>query len=297
MTVLEIEAFLAVVQYGTLTKAADRLHISQPALSKRIAMLERELGYELVVRRKGIRYITLTDKGNAFISIANRWKKIWEDTKALERYQHRNTFHMAATDGPYLYLFADVLREFVKQYPDVNLHLDTLNYPDAYRKVDSGTVDIAFTGVNYYYKNVQAVPAYTEKMFFMCRKDADYKEEVGPEDLSVGYNIFSGYSADCYTWFRHWFGGKAPFVESDLVAQVEDFMTSYDKNLWTLVPASVAARFEKNPMLSYRRLRNGPPDRVVYSIQKIGSHSEYAEGFLSLLKKALQQVEGVTSLL
>lgn len=60
LTQLEIEAFLNIVKYGSITKAAEVLYISQPALSRRIKSLENELQYELFIRQKGIRNIILT---------------------------------------------------------------------------------------------------------------------------------------------------------------------------------------------------------------------------------------------
>jgi len=47
MTLSEIEAFLAVIKYGTISAASEKLFISQPALSRRIHAIEEELGYGL----------------------------------------------------------------------------------------------------------------------------------------------------------------------------------------------------------------------------------------------------------
>lgn len=56
-----IEYFVAVAEYGTLTKAAHHLHVTQPALSKQIKLFENELGYKLFERsHQGMK---LTDKG------------------------------------------------------------------------------------------------------------------------------------------------------------------------------------------------------------------------------------------
>lgn len=52
MTELEIDAFLNIVKYGSITKAAEILYISQPALSRRIKSLESELQYKLFIRQK-----------------------------------------------------------------------------------------------------------------------------------------------------------------------------------------------------------------------------------------------------
>lgn len=58
-----LHRFLAVVEAGSLNKAAETLHISQPALTKSIQMLEQQLGVELFVR--GARGVSLTSYGRA----------------------------------------------------------------------------------------------------------------------------------------------------------------------------------------------------------------------------------------
>ena len=48
MTKTELEAFLAVLQYGSISAAAERLFITQPAMSRRMKSMEEELGYSLL---------------------------------------------------------------------------------------------------------------------------------------------------------------------------------------------------------------------------------------------------------
>lgn len=62
MTRLEIEAFIEVVQAGSISAAAKSLYISQPALSRRIQVLESELGYQLIERKKGSGHWSLPKK-------------------------------------------------------------------------------------------------------------------------------------------------------------------------------------------------------------------------------------------
>lgn len=72
MTQSEIEAFFEIIKSGSISAAAQNLFVSQPALTRRIQTLENELGYSLFERKKGQKKIALTDKGTAFISVANR---------------------------------------------------------------------------------------------------------------------------------------------------------------------------------------------------------------------------------
>lgn len=63
---IQIEYFLTVSKYLSFTKAAEALYVSQPAISRRIAMLEEQLGIKLIQRTK--RTVELTEAGRKFQS-------------------------------------------------------------------------------------------------------------------------------------------------------------------------------------------------------------------------------------
>ena len=56
-----LQSFLAIASEGSITRAAEVLHITQPALSRQLVQLEKELDCELFIRGK--RHMTLTDEG------------------------------------------------------------------------------------------------------------------------------------------------------------------------------------------------------------------------------------------
>jgi DNA-binding transcriptional LysR family regulator len=81
-----LDRFLAVVQTGSLNRAADLLHISQPALTKSIQALEQRLGVELFIREA--RGVSLTSYGKALLPRARlidaEMRKIGEDIESLK---------------------------------------------------------------------------------------------------------------------------------------------------------------------------------------------------------------------
>lgn len=81
-----LDRFLAAAQAGSLNRAAERLHISQPTLTKSIRMLEERLGVDLFVR--GARGVTLTTYGKAVLMRARlidaEMRKIAQDIEALQ---------------------------------------------------------------------------------------------------------------------------------------------------------------------------------------------------------------------
>ena len=64
MEIRTLRYFLAIVQEGSITKAAEMLHITQPTLSRQMMDLEQELGTVLLIRGK--RSVTLTEDGLLF---------------------------------------------------------------------------------------------------------------------------------------------------------------------------------------------------------------------------------------
>ena len=70
MNYTDIHTFLTIASSPSLSKAAESLFVSQPALSHRLSALEEELGTELIIRKKGSRTLELTEAGQRFVPIA-----------------------------------------------------------------------------------------------------------------------------------------------------------------------------------------------------------------------------------
>lgn len=81
----EILAFLEICRCKSISKAAEKLFISQSSLSTKIRILERKLGYSLFIRGKGSRSVMLTDKGEKFLELAVKYQEILEKMLALGR--------------------------------------------------------------------------------------------------------------------------------------------------------------------------------------------------------------------
>ena len=87
-------------------------------------------------------------------------------------------------------------------------------------------------------------------------------------------------------------------MEVDLNAQVEEFMLASGKDIWTIVPASVALKYEKNSLLTRRELMDAPSDRIIYYLLKAdASPVSYVHEFIRLLKAAIIDMPGITSML
>lgn len=123
-----IRSFVTVAETGHVGRAAERLHISQPPLTRQIQQLERELGVQLFVR--GTRGVELTDAGAIFLNEARTLLMLAE--QARERVQRAGhgefgRFDVAVFGSAIFDLIPRILLAFRRQTPDVHLVLHTMN--------------------------------------------------------------------------------------------------------------------------------------------------------------------------
>jgi len=123
----QIEAFRAVMMSGTVTNAAETLHISQPAVSRLIADLEHDIGFKLFVRSKGIT-ITPTPEGDAFFQEVERnflglssLRRVAEDIRNYRGGQLRIASLPALAMG----FLPNAIQAFNKKHPSVTIQLQT----------------------------------------------------------------------------------------------------------------------------------------------------------------------------
>jgi DNA-binding transcriptional LysR family regulator len=148
MNVDEIQTFLAIIELGGVTRAAERLHRSQPAISRRLDMLEEELGAPLFERLNG--HIQLTEAGRAFLPHAEAvMASLRDGRQAVHGLQSglRGTISLAIVGTLADTHIVDVLRRFADHYKNSRLELRTASSQQVTNLVLRGE---SMLGLRYY---------------------------------------------------------------------------------------------------------------------------------------------------
>ena len=138
--------FHAVAQAGGISRGAEWLHVSQPAVSKQIKELEDALGVRLLERLpRGSR---LTDGGRLLAQYVQRLAVVEEEAaRAIEEFRglKRGRLAVGASMTIGAYLLPQVFGEFHRQYPDIELELEIANTETIQHHLMEGLFDIGLT--------------------------------------------------------------------------------------------------------------------------------------------------------
>lgn len=146
LTLRQIEYVVAVARAGSLAQAAQNLHVSQPALSVALSVVEKRLGQKLFNRRKGSP-ITLTAFARTYITEAEALliqAQRLEDPASLSRIVNGTLTLGCFEDLAPLYL-APVLKALRQGLPDVVLRWRIYDFENLARHMREGQVDLAIT--------------------------------------------------------------------------------------------------------------------------------------------------------
>ena len=142
----QLEAFVAVVDYGSFSEAARKLYLTQPTISAHIRSLEEELHARLIIRTT--KKLTITTKGYQLYDSAFRILDIRNNLLENFTGSRKQIIDLAASTIPSSYLLPEPLAGFGRMYPDVYFHSWQTDSSGAINRVLDGTVDLALTGQN-----------------------------------------------------------------------------------------------------------------------------------------------------
>ena len=147
MTMSQINCFMAVAKYQSFSKAAANLYISQPAVSKQVSQLEKDLERPLIDRAR--KSFALTKAGEIFykflLSTTEQYNKVLEEMHqaALSR---AGTLNMGCLDGWDLSDFYPKLRAtFGERFPDIRLRMGGYNHVNILDALERGEISVAIT--------------------------------------------------------------------------------------------------------------------------------------------------------
>lgn len=144
MNSAELQTFIAVADLGSVTEAAKEVHLTQPAVTKRIQNLEQTLDTQLFDRVG--KQMLLTQAGRLFKEKAEGILSLWTDTErellALTD-EVAGTLSIATSHHIGLHRLAPVLKAFTDKFPDVHLNLSFEDSEVAHNQVREGVVELA----------------------------------------------------------------------------------------------------------------------------------------------------------
>lgn len=164
---MKLQQFRTIVEVArqglNLSKAAESLYTSQPALSKQILQLEEELGVTIFVRA-GKRFVGVTPPGREILDIAERILMEARSLKDVSAEYHQETtgaLTIATTHTQARYALPPVVRQFMREYPQVRLSLRQGNPTQIAEQVIHGHADVAIaTEALELYRQLVMLPCY-----------------------------------------------------------------------------------------------------------------------------------------
>lgn len=186
----QIQAFLEVARTGNVTRAAESLYVTQPALTARIQALERELGETLFVRTgRGVR---LTDAGRVFLPCAERAvQSVEEGRQAILDLRSASAGRLALGAAPAVstYVLPPVLKRFAGLHPRVDVAVRTGHSEEILEMVLTDEVQVGLVRT-LRHPDIDAIPLYDDELILVCyprhrfaRREAVELAEVGVERL------------------------------------------------------------------------------------------------------------------
>lgn len=220
-----IEYFLAVAEEGNISHAAEKLHVSQPTVSRQLMDLEYELNKKLFERTN--KKVVLTEEGLQFQETAMDILRLFDKAKS-SRYSESDLagdLYIAAAEIESFSLLAEKIASFHDEHPHVIFHIHPGNAEEILSDIDKGTADLGFsvrssdtTRFEVHDLNI------TERWGILVRKDHPLalKESVRAEDLLHEKLLIpenSRLRSDIREWFgsRHHFAGEYTLVKNAMI--------------------------------------------------------------------------------
>lgn len=186
MDLRQLDVLRAVAETGSFTKAGQRLHLSQSAVSRQILLLEQELNEQLFLRLG--RKISITPAGTILFGLSHRMSEDLERTRAsiLESQNVvSGTLRLVGGMTVCLYVFPALLKAFRREHPGVEVKLTPGATPRLIRQLRSGTADLGLLTLPVDDPTLVSVPVMREELLLVTAATHPLarKKVVTPRDL------------------------------------------------------------------------------------------------------------------
>ena len=165
MDLRQLEMFHSVAEHSSFTQAGEHLHVAQSAISRKVKLLEQELG-ETLFRRANKR-VCLTPAGEVLLRYTRRiFQELCHaclDVSNVSRL-NRSTVRIGSGMTACMYQLPPVLERFQARYPNIDIQVVTGSTSDLLVQIENSMLDLGVVMLPVVSQNLEAVPFATEEM-------------------------------------------------------------------------------------------------------------------------------------
>ena len=180
-----LRVFYHVAKTEQISKAAEILNVSQPAISQQIKSLEDQIGFKLFSRsKKGVK---LTQEAEEiFAYCKNIFAQVESINHTLQNISSLDTgiLRIGASDTICKYYLIDKLKAFEQLYPKIRYRVTNCTTTESLSLLKNNDVDIAFVHTPVTNQNFTFRPCLTLEDYFVCSKDFDCSQIKDLSDLT-----------------------------------------------------------------------------------------------------------------
>jgi DNA-binding transcriptional LysR family regulator len=286
MDLANLNAFIAIAEMSSFSLAAERLHLTQPAVSKRLASLESQLNVRLFDRLG--REIGLTEAGRALLPRAYQILNVLDDTRrALTNLEGdiSGRLTLATSHHIGLHRLPPFLRSFTRAHPKVNLDIRFLDSEVAYDEVLHGRAELAvITLAPQTAMPIRAVKVWDDPLDFVVAPEHPLAQKLGITlaDVASYPAVFPGGNT-----FTHHIAQRL-FEHEGLTPNIT-MSTNYMETIKMMVSIGIAWSVLPRTMLDDQVVRLPLPGiqltrQLGYITHTERTLSNAAKAFMSLLK-------------
>ncbi|MGM0395994.1 MAG: LysR family transcriptional regulator [Bacillota bacterium] len=266
MNLLKVESFLSIIEYNSISKAADMLFISQSTLSSRLVSLETEVGHVLINRNRGQRHISLTQRGEEFLLMARKWKTLNLETQKWIDGETSQILRIGSVDSLNIYVLATLFKMYKNKNPWVSLNVSTHWSTTIHNFLDTHQIDIGIVPQSIRNNNLISEPIFSENMVVISNSLlSSYPDTVSPELLNSQDEVFFNWGPAFIMYHDNlWNPSDNPAITVDTPGLIIQFMNI--KNRWAIVTESVAQYLKETYPLKTSFLNPEPPKRISYKL-------------------------------
>lgn len=188
MELRQLQSLMAVVEYKSFSKAAEKLFISQPTISTHIRMLEEELNSRLIIRTT--KSIEVTMHGRELYECAHQIFSLKDNLVQRWAEENKKIIRVGASTIPADYILPEVLPVFRKHEPDIKFYIHQNDSQNIISGLLNGNFSLGMVGMKQQEKMISFVSFYQDEMVMITPKKKRFLN-INKDNFSLKDIIFN----------------------------------------------------------------------------------------------------------